>query len=128
MGRREGAGRGASGEASSQIPPSSLAPSWNPDTASYDHIIQTVGLQLHAIVAIANNGHYSDCRAWALRRVRWSRDLCRLIERDVDAVVTVELPLRSLREFRATHGAPAGQAMEPRNEELGWRPLPPDWT
>jgi hypothetical protein len=78
-----------------------LAPSWNTDTASYDHVVQTVGMHLGAIVAIANNGHYSDCRAWAPRAVRWQRDLCRLIERDVDSVVTFELPLASLRAFRS---------------------------
>jgi hypothetical protein len=101
-----------------------LAPSWNTDTASYDHIIQSVGLHLHAIVAVANNGHYSDSRAWAPRGERWTRDLCRLIERGVDAVVMVDLPLASLRSFRAsggTHAAPK------RAKAPGWRPLPPDW-
>ena len=50
-------------------------------------------------IAIANNGHYSDCRVWAPRTQRWERDLCRLIERDVDDVVHVDVPLRSLVAF-----------------------------
>jgi len=91
-----------------------LVPSWNPDTSSYEHLIQSAGLHLNAIVAIANNGHYSDCRAWAPIETRWRRDLCRLIERDVDSIVTVEVPLAALRGFRS------GQAD-------GWRPLPPEW-
>jgi hypothetical protein len=92
-----------------------LCPAWNTDSFSYDHLVQSVGFQLHAIVAIANNGRYSDCRAWAPRSERWERDLCRLIERDVDDVVHVDIPLASLVAFHA------GQALK------GWRPLPPDW-
>ncbi len=97
-----------------------LAPSWNPDTSSYDHLIRSVGFQLNAIVAVANNGHYSDCRAWAPRTVRWQRDLCRLIERDVDDIVTVDIPLRNLKTFRA-------QATKPGGTPVDWRPLPPEW-
>ncbi len=92
-----------------------LCPAWNIDTSSYDHLIQSAGVQLHSIIAIANNGHYSDCRAWAPRSERWERDLCRLIERDVDDVVHVDIPLASLVAFHA------GQPVK------GWKPLPPDW-
>lgn len=91
-----------------------LCPAWNPDTSSYDHLIQSAGFQLHSIIAIANNGHYSDCRAWAPLEVRWERDLCRLIERNVNDIVHVDIPLASLVAFRK--GTPGG-----------WRPLPPEW-
>ncbi len=94
-----------------------LCPAWNQDTSSYDHLIQSVGFQLHAVVAVANNGHYSDCRAWAPRTERWKRDLCRLIERDEDDIVHVDVPLRSLRAFH-DDGADSDE----------WRPLPPDWS
>lgn len=93
-----------------------LCPAWNTDTSSYDHLIQSVGFQLHSIIAIANNGHYSDCRAWAPRVNRWERDLCRLIERDVDDVVYVDIPLAELVSFHKG------------NTSEGWRPLPPDWS
>lgn len=92
-----------------------LCPAWNKDTSSYDHLIQSAGFQLHSIIAIANNGEYSDCRAWAPRSERWKRDLCRLIERGVDDVVHVDIPLTSLVAFHKGYG------------EDGWRPLPPDW-
>lgn len=92
-----------------------LCPAWNTDTSSYDHLIQSVGFQLHSIIAIANNGHYSDCRAWAPRSERWERDLCRLIERDVDDVVHVDIPLADIVAFHN------GRSIKE------WRPLPPDW-
>ncbi|WP_165831544.1 RNA-directed DNA polymerase [Abyssibacter profundi] len=102
-----------------------LCPAWNRDTASYDHLIQTVGFQLHAIIAVANNGHYSDCRAWAPRFKRWERDLCRQIERDVSDVVFVDLPLESLVKFHAS--ADRATTVLQDSSITGWRPLPPDW-
>ena len=98
-----------------------VVPSWNRDTASYDHLVQTAGMHLNSFVAIANNGHYSDCRVWAPMKSRWKRDLCRLIERDVDGTIAVILPLASLRAWRrqTDDSASAG--------ETDWRPLPPDW-
>lgn len=104
-----------------------VSPSWNTDTASYDHLIQSVGLQLHAFVAIANNGLYSDCRAWAPRSVRWERDLCRLIERGENNVVCVNLPMKSLMQFHKTVAAVA-PAIEQDLAVDDWRPLPPDWS
>lgn len=124
-----------------------LCPAWNTDTSSYDHLVQSVGLQLHSIIAIANNGHYSDCRAWAPLAERWQRDLCRLIERDVNDIVYVDIPLASLVAFHAgiqqakdryarirdalNRGDVRAAKAEVRkltNELPGaWRPLPPDW-
>ena len=96
-----------------------VVPAWNRDTASYDHLIKSVGLQLFAVVGIANNGKYADCRAWAPRMVRWQRDLCRLIEREVGGVIAVPVPLASLRDWRerGQHG----------DDDEEWRALPPDW-
>lgn len=125
-----------------------LCPAWNTDTASYDHLIQSVGFELHSVIAIANNGHYSDCRAWAPRTQRWERDLCRLIERDVNDVVHVDVPLASLVAFhngskqakdkyRRLREAldrrdlkAACAALDKLTDELpgAWRPLPPDWS
>lgn len=100
-----------------------LVPSWNKDTASYDHLIQSVGLQLNAFVAVANNGKYSDCRVWAPRSERWQRDQCRLISRKENDAVFVDLPLESLRDFRQRGADP--KATDAKSEE--WKPLPPEW-
>ncbi len=125
-----------------------LCPAWNPDTSSYDHLIQSAGFQLHSIIAIANNGHYSDCRAWAPHTERWERDLCRLIERDVNDVVHVDIPLASLVAFHSGNKQArdryarlrdalgrrdvkaARAALKSLTDELpgAWRPLPPDWS
>jgi len=125
-----------------------LCPAWNTDTASYDHLIQSVGFELHSIIAIANNGHYSDCRAWAPRTQRWERDLCRLVERGVNDVVHVDAPLASLVAFHQGSNQAKDKygrlrkaldrrdlkavraALKKLTDELpgAWRPLPPDWS
>lgn len=92
-----------------------LVPSWNTDTATYEHLMQSAGFQAHTIIGIVNNGNFSDCRAWAPLEKRPLRELCRLIHRDSDDVVWADVPVASLRKFH--HGAP----------DASWRPLPPGW-
>jgi hypothetical protein len=102
-----------------------VVPSWNTDTFSYDHLIQSAGLELNCFIGIANNGLYSDCRVWAPRAKPFERDLCRLIERDLDDTVSVDLPLDELRAFRDAalrKGRSSRRAYTPL-----WRPLPPYW-
>ena len=89
--------------------------------------IQTAGTVLNSFVAIANNGIYSDSRAWAPLTVRWRRDLCRLIERDSDSLVWVELPLASLQSFRNNPLPTTVKQSEDDELRLEWRSLPPDW-
>ena len=98
-----------------------VVPASNKDTTSFGHLIQSVGLQLHAVVAIANNGTYSDCRAWAPRKTSWERDLCRLIERHRDGIVGVQLPIADLECFHRNGGSHCPDG------ETEWKPLPPDW-
>ena len=99
-----------------------VVPAWNRDTPSFSHLLQSVGLQAHAIIAVANNAQYSDCRIWAPLRESWRRDCCRLIERGTDSIVSSVIPLCSLRDFhdsRSTLGA---------SDKTQWKPLPPSWT
>lgn len=102
-------------------------PAWNKDTASYDHLIQSVGLQLNAVIAVANNGTYSDCRVWAPRTVRWQRDMCRLISRHSDDVVGVTVRLAALRRYREDYVSDWEPEWEWKQRSPDWRPLPPDW-
>lgn len=102
-----------------------VVPAWNTDTSSYEHLVQSVGLHLNAIVAVANNGHYSDCRVWAPRSERWRRDLARLVDRDGNSIICVDLPLDSLRGFR--RGVLPPPAKKGGKSVPAWKPLPPDW-
>ena len=91
-----------------------LCPAWNRDLGSYEHVIQSVGLKTNSIVAISNNGVYSDCRAWAPFTKSHQRTLARLHQQGSNSVAWVKLPLQELRKFRQ------GASKE-------FKPLPPDW-
>lgn len=101
-------------------------PSWNMDTQSYDHMLKSGGLLVHAYMAVANNGSYSDCRIWApFKSPSWGRDVCRLIQRGSDEVVWEDLSVEHLREFHEGIGFLETSRSRPPN--LEWRPLPPSW-
>jgi hypothetical protein len=102
-----------------------IVPAWNQDTGSYSHLVQSTGLTLGAIVAVANNGEFSDCRAWAPRQNAWERELCRLVEPRGESVVSAQLPLQELRRHRAGN-TPKDPPSKPRPRPR-WKPLPPDW-
>lgn len=115
-----------------------MCPAWNPDRVSYDHLIRSAGLQLHAIVAVANTAKYSDCRVWAPRKASYERDLCRLIEPNIDDVVQATLPMSGLKNFRdaammvkdnVEEETMASSEMKEgeKEKEPKWKPLPPGW-
>jgi len=92
-----------------------LCPAWNKDTRTFDYLLRAIGYQVHAIVAVANNAEFSDCRVWGPRKDRWRQDLCRLLQRREDCVIHVTVPLDSLRQHQQG------------DEDTEWVPLPPDW-
>lgn len=108
-----------------------LVPAWNKDTPSFEALIQAAALELHAFVAIANNGIFSDCRIRGPYDQAWMRDVCRLVSRDENAIVAANLPIGDLRAYRAD--ANAYDARRERDKKLpgkklpGWKPLPPGW-
>lgn len=106
-----------------------VVPAWNRDTQSYDHMLKSAGLLVHAYIAVANNGHYSDCRAWApIKEPPWWREVCRLIQRDADEVVWEDIATEHLRQFHQGRTSPSSAPPPPRPPRLEWRPLPPSWT
>jgi predicted amidohydrolase len=78
-----------------------LIPAWNPDTTSFEHLVHASALELHSFVAVANNGLFSDCRIRGPYAEAWQREVCRMIARGSDEVVSEMLPLHQLREYRA---------------------------
>jgi hypothetical protein len=77
-----------------------LVPSWNPDTATFDHTVQTTANDLHCYSAIANNARFSDCRVQTPAYKQYERDACRLICRDEVDTVSCALDVEKLRAFQ----------------------------
>lgn len=99
-----------------------LVPSWNPDTATFDHTVQTAANDLHCYIAVANNARFSDCRVQEPSDKRWKRDVCRLIFRDADEVVSCVIDIDSLRQFQLRSIA------DPSGDPDGFKPIPPGYA
>jgi hypothetical protein len=97
-----------------------LVPSWNQDTASFEHLVHSTALELHSFVAVSNNGFYSDCRVRAPYAEGWKREVCRLIARNQNEVVFADLEIGRLRAFQ--------QDPERPPENVRWKPLPPGYV
>jgi hypothetical protein len=96
-----------------------LVPSWNQDTATFDHTIQTTANDVHCYIAIANNAEYSDCRVHCPSDERYKRDVCRLICRREDETISAELDFGALRKFQRL------SQDDPRADPKGFKPVPP---
>ncbi len=99
-----------------------IVPSWNKDTATFDHTIQTTANDLHAYVAVANNALYSDCRVQIPSDERYLRDACRLIARRQNTVIVTSLSAEELRRFQLASLA------QPEVQMKGFKPLPPGYV
>jgi predicted amidohydrolase len=95
-----------------------LVPSWNTDTATFDHTIQTTANDVHCYVAIANNAMYSDCRVHCPSDERYKRDVCRLICRGQDETISAHLDFDPLRNFQR-------RSADPTADPKGFKPVPP---
>ena len=77
-----------------------LVPAWNADTTSFEYLVHASALELHSFIAVANNGLFSDCRIRGPYSQAWQREVCRLIARGSDEVVSATIPVHHLRDYR----------------------------
>lgn len=78
-----------------------LVPAWNPDTTSFEYLVHASALELHSFIAVVNNGLFSDCRIRGPYVEAWRREVCRLLSRGENEVVSAVIPVHLLREYRA---------------------------
>lgn len=100
-------------------------PAWNTDTQSFDHLLRSASLSLHAFVGVANNNAFSDCRIRSPRKKPWAREEARLISRKRNGVISAVLELESLRAFQA--GTPLKRQENANDTKPDWKPLPPGY-
>jgi hypothetical protein len=98
-----------------------IVPSWNQDTATFDHTVQTTANDLHAFVAVANNSLYSDCRIQVPSDERHLRDACRLICRTQAMTIASTVSASALRDFQLA------SIKNPLGKRKGFKPLPPGY-
>lgn len=97
-----------------------LVPAWNTDTRTFDHLVRTTAMTVHAFVGVANNREYSDCRVRSPRKKSYARDEIRLIARERNRILSCVLDLDALNAFHGRSGSPG--------PEPSWKPLPPGFS
>ena len=90
-------------------------PAWNKDVKTFNALVMASALDLHAYVALCNNGEYGDTRLRGPMAEEHERDVVQLKGGDNDYWVVGSVDVNAIRRFQA--GSPA--SVDPN-----YKPLP----
>jgi hypothetical protein len=91
-----------------------FVPEWNSDTDTFNALVESAALDIHAYIIQCNNRHYGDSRIRAPYKDRWKRDLLRVKGGNHDYCITGEINVLSLRQFQSSH----------RSSDKPFKPVP----
>lgn len=84
-----------------------FVPEWNSDTDTFNALVESTALDIHAYIIQCNNRQYGDSRIRAPYKDRWKRDLLRVKGGNHDYCITGEIDVLALRQFQSSHRSPA---------------------
>lgn len=84
-----------------------FVPEWNSDTDTFNALVESAALDIHAYVIQCNNRQFGDSRIRAPYKDRWKRDLLRVKGGNHDYCITGEIDVLALRQFQSSHRSPA---------------------
>ena len=91
-----------------------FVPEWNSDTDTFNALVESAALDIHAYIIQCNNRLYGDSRIRAPYKDRWKRDLLKVKGGNHDYCITGEIDILALRQFQSSHRSPAA----------GFKPVP----
>lgn len=91
-----------------------FVPEWNSDTDTFNALVESATLDIHAYIIQCNNRRFGDSRIRAPYKERWKRDILRVKGGNHDYCITGEIDVLSLRQFQSSHRSPAS----------GFKPVP----
>ncbi|MDR0280242.1 MAG: hypothetical protein LBJ37_20395 [Paucimonas sp.] len=91
-----------------------FVPEWNSDTDTFNALVESAALDIHAYIIQCNNRRFGDSRIRAPYKERWKRDILRVKGGIHDYCITGEIDVLSLRQFQSSHRSPAS----------GFKPVP----
>ncbi|MGF6222101.1 reverse transcriptase domain-containing protein [Pseudomonas sp. YL-218 TE3947] len=91
-----------------------FVPEWNPDTDTFNALVESAALDIHAYIIQCNNRRYGDSRIRAPYKDRWKRDILRVKGGNHDYCITGEIDVTALRQFQSSHRSPTS----------GFKPVP----
>lgn len=84
-----------------------FVPEWNPDTESFNALVESAALDMHAYIIQCNDRQYGDSRIRAPFKDSWKRDVLRVKGGVTDYCVIGEIDVQSLRQFQSSHRSPS---------------------
>lgn len=85
-----------------------FVPEWNPDTESFNALVESSALDIHAYIIQCNHRQYGDSRIRAPSKNSWQRDVLRVKGGIDDYCVTGVIDVQALRRFQSNHRSPGG--------------------
>ncbi|MGF6264396.1 hypothetical protein OKW49_005324 [Paraburkholderia youngii] len=85
-----------------------FVPEWNQDTETFNALVESAALDIHAYVIQCNDRQYGDSRIRAPHKDSWRRDVLRVKGGIEDYCVTGEIDVQALRQFQSSHRSPNG--------------------
>lgn len=85
-----------------------FVPEWNRDTETFNALVESSALDIHAYIIQCNDRQYGDSRIRSPYRDSWRRDLLRVKGGIVDYYVIGEIDVHALRRFQSSHRSPSG--------------------
>lgn len=84
-----------------------FVPEWNLDLETFNALVESAALDIHAYVIQSNNRLYGDSRIRVPAKESWARDVLRVKGGNHDYCITGELDIAALRQFQSSHRSPA---------------------
>ena len=85
-----------------------MVPEWNQDTESFNALVESAALDIHAYIVQCNDRQYGDSRIRAPSKESWQRDVLRVKGGIDDYCVIGEIDIHALRRFQSGHRSPPG--------------------
>jgi len=84
-----------------------FVPEWNPDTETFNALVESAALDIHSFIIQCNDRQYGDSRIRASGKNSWQRDVLRVKGGIADYCVIGEIDVDSLRGFQSSHRSPS---------------------
>ncbi|MBC8438688.1 MAG: Reverse transcriptase [Deltaproteobacteria bacterium] len=83
-----------------------FVPEWNQDTDTFNALVESAALDIHAYIIQCNHRQFGDSRIRAPYKDGWKRDIVRIKGGIEDYFVTGEIDIQALRAFQSNHRSP----------------------
>ena len=83
-----------------------FVPEWNQDSETFNALVESAALDMHAYIVQCNCRQYGDSRIRAPAKDSWARDVLRVKGGVTDYCVIGEIDVQALRQFQSSHRSP----------------------